>query len=210
MDLIKDKKLGRQNQIHILLGSGQYSIHRIYEDGIAGFKPDDAQNVFEKNMAIAKEWRIWQRNAQACRIWRALPDRNKTNSVWLQYSITGSRQPYGFCTVILNGKKIISLDATEDNIRSEIMWNVSRTGKWWLKTENIIFSTKFLNSTKNRNLEQHSYTAKSTENYWKDRVNSLTTGEPKRILSHGIPIHRTTRKKNIWSLWLTVRKLISK
>ena len=27
-----------------------------FEDGIAGFKPDDSQNVFKKDMVIVKEW----------------------------------------------------------------------------------------------------------------------------------------------------------
>ena len=85
MDLIKDKTRKIKNQIHILLGSGQYSLHRIWRRDCR-IQTWWYQNVFEK-IWWCKEWRIWQKKMlKLAGIWRA-PTWIGTRQIQHDYSI---------------------------------------------------------------------------------------------------------------------------
>ncbi len=87
-----------------------------YEDGIAGFQPDDAQNVFEKKFGDCKGMANLTKEMLKVAGFDARLTWIGTSSIPYDYSVPSlAVDNHMICTVILNNKKIF-LDATEDYI----------------------------------------------------------------------------------------------
>ena len=182
MDLIKDKKTP-EDKIKSIFYWVQDNIRYIaYEDGIAGFKPDDAQNVFEKKYGDCKGMANLTKEMLKLAGFDARLTWIGTRQILYDYSIPSlAVDNHMICTVILNGKNYF-LDATEDNIPFGDYAERIQNRQVMIENGEHYILDKVPQFDKNRNLEQHSYTAKINGELLEGSGKFTYHGEPKKDL----------------------------
>ncbi|MBL0256765.1 MAG: hypothetical protein IPQ03_04220 [Bacteroidetes bacterium] len=158
--LIKDKKTD-EDKIKSIFYWVQDNIRYIaYEDGIAGFKPDDAQNVYEKKYGDCKGMANLTKEMLKIAGFDARLTWIGTRQILYDYSIPSlAVDNHMICTVVLNDKKYF-LDATEDNVSFGDYAERIQNRQVMIENGDKYILDKVPTFDKTRNLEQHSYTSK--------------------------------------------------
>ncbi|HRH67296.1 MAG TPA: transglutaminase domain-containing protein [Bacteroidia bacterium] len=178
--LIKDKKTD-EDKIKSIFYWVQDNIRYIaYEDGIAGFKPDDAQNVFEKKYGDCKGMANLTKEMLKVAGYDARLTWIGTRQILYDYSIPSlAVDNHMICTVLLGGKKYF-LDATEDNISIGDYAERIQNRQVMIENGDQYILDKVPVFDKSRNLEQHSYTARINGELFEGTGKVTLHGEPRK------------------------------
>jgi hypothetical protein len=158
--LIKDKKTDEEKMSSIFYWVQDNIRYIAYEDGIAGFKPDEAQNVYEKKYGDCKGMANLTKEMLKLAGYDARLTWIGTKSIRYDYSIPSlAVDNHMICTVILNGKKYY-LDATEDyNPLGEYAERIQNRPVMIEDGDRYILD-KVPGADKTKDLQKHLYTAK--------------------------------------------------
>lgn len=151
-----------------------------YEDGIAGFKPDDAQNVFEKKYGDCKGMANLTKEMLKVAGYDARLTWIGTKSIRYDYTIPSlAVDNHMICTVILNGKRYF-LDATEDyNAFGDYAERIQNRPVLIEDGDKYILD-KVPGLDKSRDVEQHKYSAKINGELLEGKGDFTLNGEGKK------------------------------
>lgn len=159
-NLIKDKKTDEEKIKSVFYWVQDNIRYIAYEDGIAGFKPDDAQNVYEKKYGDCKGMANLTKEMLKVAGYDARLTWIGTRQILYDYSIPSlAVDNHMICTVILNDKKYF-LDATEDNIPLGDYAERIQNRQVLIENGDKYILDKVPEFDKARNLEQHNYHVK--------------------------------------------------
>lgn len=151
-----------------------------FEDGVAGFKPDDAQNVLEKKYGDCKGMANLTKEILRAAGYDARLTWIGTKSIRYDYTIPSlAVDNHMICTVFLNGKRYF-LDATEDyDAFGDYAERIQGRPVMIEDGEKYILD-KVPELDKTRNLEEHQYTAKINGDLFEGTGKFTLNGEVKK------------------------------
>lgn len=151
-----------------------------FEDGIAGFKPDDAQNVLEKKYGDCKGMANLTKELLRVAGYDSRLTWIGTNSIRYDYTIPSlAVDNHMICTLILNGKRYF-LDATEDYDAFGDYAERIQGRPVMIENGDSYILDKVPVSDKKRNLEEHYYAVKINGDQFEGSGKFTLNGEVKK------------------------------
>ncbi|MCW3085061.1 MAG: hypothetical protein JWP12_2427 [Bacteroidetes bacterium] len=181
VDKLIDGKKTDEEKIKAIFYWVQDNVRYIaYEDGIAGFKPDDAQNVFEKKYGDCKGMANLTKEMLKAAGYDARLTWIGTKMIRYDYSIPSlAVDNHMICTVFLNGKRYF-LDATEDyNAFGDYAERI-QDRQVLIEDGDKYILDKVPTFDKTRDLEEHEYTAKVNGDLLEGTGKYILNGETKK------------------------------
>lgn len=166
-----------------------------FEDGIAGFKPDEAQNVFEKKYGDCKGMANLTKEMLKLAGYDARLTWIGTKMIKYDYSIPSlAVDNHMICTVLLNGKRYF-LDATEDyNAFGDYAERIQNRPVLIEDGDHYILD-KVPEFDKTRDTEQHNYAAKINGELLEGSGKYILNGESKKEFLYRYSHTQSDKKK---------------
>lgn len=205
-ELIKDKKTDEEKIKSIFYWVQDNVRYIAYEDGIAGFKPDDAQNVFEKKYGDCKGMANLTKEMLKVAGYDARLTWIGTKIIMYDYSLPSlAVDNHMICTVLLNEKKYF-LDATEDyNAFGDYAERIQNRPVLIEDGDKYILD-KVPTFDKTKDLETHTYSAKVNGELFEGAGKFTLNGETKKDFLYLYSHTQNDKKKDYLDSYINNNK----